>query len=205
MRAARCTHASCSWPGVLVDEPDYLADRPDQPVAAADHVGDQAGPAGLVRGAEGRAVVAVEVLAEDQVVPPGGIGLQQPGPAEARPPAVGTASEDGDEPVLQIGGDLVQGQLLAGPGRVLDGELVAEEPVVAFQGADHQVVQREPDGAAPVGVPAEHGGGGLGGLVIDAGRDALDLDLVGMVAVVGRQGPQPVRGQELAFVEQPGQ
>ena len=33
----------------------------------------------------------------------------------------------------QVGGDLVQGQLLARPGRVLDGEVVAEEPVVALQ------------------------------------------------------------------------
>ena len=91
-------------------------------MAAADHVGDQAGPAGLVRGAEPGAVVAVEVLAEDQVVPPGRVVLQPLGAAEAGPPAVRAAGEDRDQPVLQVGGDLVERQLLPGPGRVLDGE-----------------------------------------------------------------------------------
>ena len=34
---------------------------------------------------------------------------------------------------------------MPGAGRVLDGEVVAEEPVVALQRADDQVVQREPE------------------------------------------------------------
>src|SRR5437868_238663 len=65
-----------SRPGLEVNEPEHVADRVDLAVAAADHVGDHPGPAGLVEGAESRAVVAVEVLAEDQVVVPRGIGLQ---------------------------------------------------------------------------------------------------------------------------------
>ena len=52
-----------------------VADGLDLAVAAQDHVGDQAGPPGLVERADRGAVVAVEVLAEDQVVVPGGIGL----------------------------------------------------------------------------------------------------------------------------------
>ena len=56
--------------------PDDVADGFDLPVAAADQVGDHAGPAGLVERADRGAVVAVEVFAEDQVVVPGGIGLQ---------------------------------------------------------------------------------------------------------------------------------
>src|SRR5450432_4900282 len=86
-------------------------------------------------------------------------------------------------------------------GRVLDGELVTEESVVALKNADHKVVEREPERAAPVGVPAEHGGGGLGRLVVDARLDAFDVEYVGMLAVVGRQCPQAMRGQELALVE----
>src|SRR3954449_1151160 len=38
--------------------------------ATADDVGDEAGPAGLVRGPEARTVVAVEVLVEDEIVLP---------------------------------------------------------------------------------------------------------------------------------------
>src|ERR1035438_2537336 len=62
-------------------------------MAAADHIGDQPGPAGLVRGADRGAVVAVEVLAEDQVVLPGRIVLQQLRPAEAGPAAIRPAGE----------------------------------------------------------------------------------------------------------------
>jgi hypothetical protein len=40
-----------SWAVLLLDDPDDLAGRPDLAVAAADHVGDQAGPPGLVPGA----------------------------------------------------------------------------------------------------------------------------------------------------------
>src|SRR5262249_5752669 len=42
----------------------------DRAVATQDHVGDQADPPGLMEGADRGAVVAVEVLAEDQVVMP---------------------------------------------------------------------------------------------------------------------------------------
>ena len=77
--------------------------------------------------------------------------------------------------------------------------------MVALKRVDHQVVEREPERSAPVGVPAEHGGGGLGRLVVDRGAEALDVELVRMVAVVGRQGPQPVRGQELVLVEELGE
>ena len=82
---------------------------------------------------------------------------------------------------------------------------VAEVLVVALERADHEVVEREPDRAPPVGVAPEHGGGRLGRLVVDGGRDALDVDAVRVVAVVGGQGPQPVGRQELVLVEQRGQ
>ena len=124
-------------------------------MAAADHVRDQPGPAGLMCGAEAGPVVAVEVLVEDEVVFPRRVVLQAVDPPEAGSPAVRADGEDGDQPVLQIGGDQVEGDLVARPGRVLDGQLVAEELVVAVQRADEQVVQREPDRPAPVGVPAD--------------------------------------------------
>src|ERR1700722_3619382 len=68
------------------------------PVAAADHVGDQPRPPGLVAGAEARRVVAVVVLVEVDVVPPLRVVLQLVHPAVAGPPAVGAPGEDGDEP-----------------------------------------------------------------------------------------------------------
>ena len=162
-------------------------------------------PAGLVGRAEPGAVVAVEVLVEHQVVLPRRVVLQPLGPPEAGPPAVRADQEDRDEPVLQVGDDGVQRQPVARAGRVLDGQVVAEEAVVALEGADDQVVEREPERAPPVGVAAEHVRRRLGRLVVDRGVDALDVEHVGVVTVVGGQRPQPVRGQELALVEQLGE
>ena len=52
-------------------------------------------------------------------------------------------------------------QLLPGPGRVLDGEVGAEELVVLQQCPDDQVVDREPHRSAPVGVAAVHRGAAI--------------------------------------------
>ena len=69
----------------------------------------------------------------------------------------------------------------------------------------HQVVEGKPQRPPPVGVPAEHGRGGLGRFVVDGGPDALDVQFVGVVPVVGRDGPQTVGGQELGLVEELGE
>ena len=53
---------------------------------------------------------------------------------------------------------------------------------------DDQVVQREPDRPAPVGVAAEHAGGRLGGLVVDRRGDALEVQHVRLVAVARATG-----------------
>src|ERR1019366_2099598 len=74
----------------LKDAHDHVADGGDVAVVAPDHVGDQAGPPGLVRGAEPGAVVTVGVLAEDEIVPPGPVVLQPLGLAEAGAPPSGS-------------------------------------------------------------------------------------------------------------------
>ena len=71
-----------------------------------DQVRDERRPAGLVGCSEPGAVVAVEVLVEGEVVPPGRIRLQRLDPAEERPAAVGPGQPDRDEPVGEVLGDL---------------------------------------------------------------------------------------------------
>ena len=61
---------------------------------------------GLVRRAEPGAVVAVEVLVEQDVVLPRRVGLQPLDPAEAGPPPVGPDEEQRDEPAPQVLRDL---------------------------------------------------------------------------------------------------
>src|SRR5712692_4637781 len=75
---------------------DHVADAAYLAVLAPDQVGYQAGPAGLVRGAKAGPGVTVEILAEKDVVAPGGIGLQPVRSAEARAAAVRAAGEEGN-------------------------------------------------------------------------------------------------------------
>ena len=80
---------------------------------ASDEVGDHAGPAGLVGGAEPGAVVAVEVLVEEQVVVPRRVALQALDVAEARPPAVGAPRKSDTSRLAEVLGDLVERALAA--------------------------------------------------------------------------------------------
>ena len=131
-----------------------------------------------------------------------GSRLQPLDPAEAGAPPVRPDEEDRDQPVLEILADGIEGQLVAAARRVLEGQLVAEEPVVALERADEQVVEGEPQRTSPVGVAAEHGRRRLGWLVVDRCAEAVDAKLVGVLAMVCRQRAQPVRGQELVLVEE---
>src|SRR6478609_930410 len=58
-----------------LDEAPALGDRVEHPTTA-DQVRDDAGPAGLVRGSDPLARVAVEVLVEEQQVVPVRVGLE---------------------------------------------------------------------------------------------------------------------------------
>src|SRR5262249_58818639 len=115
-------------PGLAGQDPEHVTHGWHLPVTPADEVGDHPGPAGLVGGAQPRAVVAVEVLVEHEVVLPRRVVLQPRDLPEARPTAVRPSQEQGDEPVGQVGRDGVQREPAAGTGRVLYRQLVAEEP-----------------------------------------------------------------------------
>jgi hypothetical protein len=77
----------------------------------------------------------------------------------------------------------------------------AEEVVVDDELTDRDVVERHPDGAAPVRVTTEHGGGRLGGLVVDPGvGQAFERVRAPFVAL--RYGSEPVRREERVFGEE---
>src|SRR6516164_11325697 len=131
-----------------------------------DEVGDQRGPARLVGGADATAGVAVEVLVEGQQVVPVRVGLEEVDVAEDRAAAALVVEEDRNETAGEVVGQDGQGDLASGADGVLDEDVVAEEPGIPVQRLDDQVVDREPDRAAPVGVAAEQAGGGLARLVV---------------------------------------
>ena len=112
---------------------------------------------------------------EGDQISPGRVGLELPDRAEHRPAAVRTAQEQLDQPRREVVRHLTERRHLARPGRKLDGEVVAEVAMEAAEGLDHQVVHREPDGPAPVGVAAEERRRRLAGLVVDAEPGAVEL------------------------------
>ena len=88
-----------------------------------------------------------------QVVLPRRVGPERLDPAVhgRRPSASG--SQMRDEPVGEVAGDLASVELAARSGRVLDGEVGAEELVVLHQRPDHEVVDREPHGPRQLELP----------------------------------------------------
>src|SRR5688572_30259494 len=72
-----------------------------------DHRGHESGPPGLVAGTEAGAVVAVEILMEQQQIAPVGIGLERLLAAEHGAAPVRPAFPDRDHPPSDFLGDLV--------------------------------------------------------------------------------------------------
>src|SRR5579884_4344690 len=173
--------------------------------ATDEQIGDEPRPAGLVRSAEAGARVGVEVLVEREQIVPGGVLLEQLVAPEDGTCPVGALQEDSDEAMCELVGHLGERQPSARAGRALDEEGVAEIAVVDAQRLEQEVVDREPDGPAPIRVSAEEAGGRLGRLVAERRRDTVHRDLQRMVGVIARERADPVRRQELALVEQHGQ
>src|SRR5262249_1447042 len=90
-----------------------------------EHLGDQPRPAGLVAGADAGAVVAVEVLGEEQVIAPVGIGLELVRVTEHGPAAVRSAQEEAGEAPGDLPRHLEERERPARAGRAFHGEGVA--------------------------------------------------------------------------------
>lgn len=160
--------------------------------AFADEADDEGGPAGLVGGAEAFAGVAVEVFVKKEETLP--IGALCVGWAFSKTGAITVfiREEKGDEAVANVDGNFAQRQLFSRTRGVFEGEAVAVEIVVAFEGLNDEKIGREPDRAAPVRVATEHGSFGLAGLVVN---------LAGHHAVVKNEGFFFVRFRERADAE----
>src|SRR4051812_17274945 len=98
-------------------------------------------------GAQAGAVVAVEVLVEEDQVAPVRVFLELACPAVDRPPAALVLQEDARESTAEFLGYLIEGHHSARARRALDLELVAVVGVVLQQCADDQSIDRRPDWA----------------------------------------------------------
>src|SRR5215475_12082480 len=155
-------------------------------------LGHKPRPSGLMAGAEPRAVVAVKVLKEENLVAPVLVALEFFYPAVCGPAPVFAAQEEFDQPPRQLLADVPEVHHLSRPGRAFDLEVVAvaivrEVLVIFLQRFDDQEVDREPHRPAPIRVAAEQPGLRLGRLVIYTVLDALDVDLIRVVLMEARK------------------
>ena len=129
--------------------------------ALLQQLGHQSRPARLMAGAQPGAIVAVEILVEQNVIAEMRIGLKFLRAAKYRPAAMLVAQEKTREPARQLRGDFRQVHLNAGAGGTFHLQFVAEIMMEPLQRFDHQIIHRKPDRPAPVGVSAEHSGGAI--------------------------------------------
>ena len=122
----------------------------------------------MMAGADARAVVAVEIFVEQDQVPPMRIVAIAAIAAVHRAPAFLVLEEDARQPSRQLGGHIPEGQIIPRARRVFHFEVVAEVMMKFLQRFDDQVIQREPDGTAPVRIAAEKAGAGFSRLIVHA-------------------------------------
>src|SRR5262245_29585259 len=138
-------------------------------------------------GAEACAVVAMEVLEEQDQVPPVRIGLEFFRTSVHRAAAIFVAEEDAREAAGKLASDIPEAHLLSGAGRKLELKTLASEIVELLQGLDEQIIQRKPDRPAPVGISAEQPGGRFSRLVVHRILVAIDLQPVRLMQVITRE------------------
>src|SRR5499427_6288802 len=160
-------------------------------VKLLNQLGHQPGPAGLMAGAEPRAVVAVEIFKEENRAAPVFVALKFFYRAVCGPAPGLVGQEEFDQPPRQLLADVPEVHHLSRPGRAFDLEVVAvaivrEVRVILLQRFDDQEVDREPHGPAPIRVAAEQPGLRLRRLVIYTVLDALDVDSVRVVPMEAR-------------------
>src|SRR6266567_8627154 len=110
-----------------------------------DQLCHHAGPSRLVARAQPRPVVSVEVLVEQEVIAPVGIGLELLGPTVDGPPTALIAKEQAAQPVRDLLGNLEEVHLVARTGRAFNLEAVAVVQIEAQERPDEHDVDRHPD------------------------------------------------------------
>src|SRR5262245_11016976 len=98
-----------------------------------EQLGDEAGPAGLMRGAGAAPRIAVKIFVELQVVAEMRVALQLGVIAEYRPFAVGVAQEQARQAALQLARHAFDGGETSGTAGTFDLEVVAVVVVEPLQ------------------------------------------------------------------------
>src|SRR5215467_574461 len=111
-----------------------------QVCVAENQAGNQTRPARLMAGADPCPVIPVEVLVEEEMVAPAGVGLKLLGSAKNGTPAVLIPQKDTGEPQSDVLNDLEQGHLPPRAGRALHPERISQVRVKLEQAPKNQEV-----------------------------------------------------------------
>ena len=119
---------------------------------------DQRGPARLMACTQALAGFAVKILVEQCQLPPAGILAKTGIVPMTRPPPGSIRQEDRDQPPLNLLRCLLQVHPFSRACGAFDFETLAVEMVIAFECLDQQIIDRKPNGAAPIGITAKQTG-----------------------------------------------
>ena len=144
---------------------------------------DQPRPACLMGGAEAPAIIGVKVFKEEKIIFEVRIGRQFGMALEHGALAVWTDKKKRGDPARQLVGHSFEGEHLTRTRWAFDEEIVAIIMVKLADGFDEEKVDWHPDGASPVGIPAEDPIMRFGGPVIDIEGIRADAEMKGRCLV----------------------
>src|SRR3989442_12315611 len=169
--------------------------------ALFDEFGDKRSPTGLMAGSNADARVTLKILVEQKQIAPVRIRLENLQVAKSGAAAVTRAQEKVGQAVRKVPRHLPQWYGGSRAGGQLDFQTVPEVVVKLLQRFDQQEIHREPHRPAPVRVPAEETGGGLSRLVVHTVFVAIDMQHIGVFAVMLGKRSNAVRGEKLVLVQ----
>src|SRR6267378_2965833 len=181
-----------------------LAHLPDHDLlltALFDEFCNQTRPTGLVVCTDPGSIVSVKVFIEKDEVAPVGIVLKELRAAHHRPAAIRIAEKNANESPGYFRCDLPEIGFRAGMRGTFNFEVLAVVMVIFLERFHQQIVNRKPDGPAPVRIPAKKARGGFGRLVLDAADISVHLNFVRMILVVARKGAHTIRRKKFRFVQ----
>src|SRR5262245_59114431 len=111
--------------------------------------GDAPRPSGLVTGAEAGAVIAVEVLVEQEIVSPVRILLKHAAATIDRAPAVLVAQKNVGQPAHNLLRHLIEGHMLTRARGTFDRERIAVVGIILQERSDNEAIHGHPDRSAP--------------------------------------------------------
>src|ERR1700745_596131 len=162
---------------------------------------DQAGPAGLMAGAQTRSGVAVKVFVKKNQVAPMRIALEDFAFAGDGTAAGAVAQKDADQAARNLRRNLPEVEFAVGMRGERDLEVFAVVVVKLLQCFNKEIVHGKPDGAAPIRIASEQAADRLRRFILHTADISVDLHFVGMVLMEAGHGAHTIGRKKFVFVQ----